>query len=306
MYGSFYEGDSYIVLNTYKEPDSPKLFYDIYYWLGKTTTQDEMGTAAYKTVELDDLLDGAAIQHREVMMYESAQFKALFKAVSYLKGGVATAFKSVEPNAYACKLLHVKKVGKTTSVIEVPCKRDSLNEGDSFVLDTGATIYVWAGKESSPFETLAANLAAENLESSRHGAAKATRDIDDYFWSKLGGQGKIKSKEQAGELLPTVPPMGEGVLFRLSDTTGKLTMSEVARGDLKKEMLCSTDVFVVDPGPELIVWVGSGASQRERAAAMNTATLYLKTQRKPITTPVSVIKEGSGVHNPTFTKIFAN
>ena len=46
--------------------------------------------------------------------------------------------------------------------------------------------------------------------------------------------------------------------------------------------------------------------RRERAAAMNTATLYLKTQGKPITTPVSVIKEGSGVHNPTFTTIFAN
>ena len=118
---------------------------------GKKTTQDEMGTAAYKTVELDDLLDGVPIQHREVMMHESAQFKGLFKAVSYLKGGVASAFNHVEPNAYISKLLHVKKVGKTTSIIEVPCKRDSLNEGDAFVLDTGATIYVWAGSGCSPF-----------------------------------------------------------------------------------------------------------------------------------------------------------
>ena len=105
----------------------------------------------------------------------------LFKAFSYLKGGVDSAFNHVEPNAYASKLLHVKKIGKTTSIIEVPCKRDSLNEGDSFVLDTGATIYVWAGPSSSPFETLAANLAAENLESSRHGAAKATRDIGTHM-----------------------------------------------------------------------------------------------------------------------------
>ena len=131
------------------------------------------------------------------VQHESAQFKALF-ALSYPKGGVDSGFNPVEPNAYTTKLLHVKKVGKTTSIIEVPCKRDSLNEGDSFVLDTGATVYVWAGKDSSPFETLAANLAAENLEQSRHGAAKATRDIDDYFWSKLGGNGRIKSKEQEG------------------------------------------------------------------------------------------------------------
>lgn len=307
MYGRFYEGDSYVVLHTYKESaDSDKLAYDLYFWLGKKTTQDEMGTAAYKTVELDDLLDGVPIQHREVMMHESAQFKGLFKAVSYLKGGVASAFNHVEPNAYISKLLHVKKVGKTTSIIEVPCKRDSLNEGDAFVLDTGATIYVWAGSGCSPFETLAANLAAENLEASRHGAAKATHSIDDYFWKKLGGAGKIKSKDEAGELLPTVPPMGEGALYRLSDSTGKLSIEEVGRGDLTKSMLSSDDVFVVDPGPELIVWIGSGASQRERAAAMNTATQYLKSQGKPITTPVSVIKEGSGVRHATFQKIFAN
>lgn len=62
-YGSFYEGDSYIVLHTYKESsDSPKLAYDIFFWLGKKTSQDEMGTAAYKTVELDDLLDGEVRQ----------------------------------------------------------------------------------------------------------------------------------------------------------------------------------------------------------------------------------------------------
>ena len=153
---------------------------------------------------------------------------------------------------------------------------------------------------------MAANLAAENLEASRHGAAKATHSIDDYFWKKLGGAGKIKSKDEAGELLPTVPPMGEGALYRLSDSTGKLSIEEVGRGDLTKSMLSSDDVSVVDPGPELIVWIGSGASQRERAAAMNTATQYLKSQGKPITTPVSVIKEGSGVRHATFQKIFAN
>ena len=264
------------------------------------------GTAAYKTVELDDLLDGLPIQHREVMLYESDQFKSLFKAVTYLKGGVDSAFNRVEPGAYASRLLHVKKVGKTTSIIEVPCKRASLNEGDSFVLDTGATIYVWAGSESSPFETLAANLAAENLEQERHGAAKATRDIDDYFWKKLGGEGKIKSKEEAGEIMPVKSEMGEGVLYKLSDSTGSMQMTEIGRGELTPSMLDSDDVFVCDPGPELLVWIGGKASAKERAAAMNTATHYLKAQGKAITTPVSVLKEESAMRHPTWKKIFAH
>ena len=241
-----------------------------------------------------------------MQLYESNAFKALFKSMSYLKGGISTAFNHVEPGAYLTKLLHVKKVGKQTSVIEVPCKRESLNEGDSFVLDAGATIYVWAGSASSPFETLAANLAAENLEASRNGAAKATRDIDDYFWEKLGGKGPIKSKEEAGELLPKVPSVGEGVLYKLSDSTGKLSITEVGRGDLKKGMLNTDDVYVCDPGPELLVWVGNGASQKERAAAMNTATAYLKSQGKSIRTPVAVLKEDVAHRHATFQKIFAN
>ena len=52
---ALYDGDSYIILNTYKKiPDSDVLSYDLHFWLGEETTQDEAGTAAYKTVELDD------------------------------------------------------------------------------------------------------------------------------------------------------------------------------------------------------------------------------------------------------------
>ena len=71
------EGDSYVVLHTYLATDvegeeTDKLLYDIHFWLGRTTPIDAAGTAAYKTVELDDLLDGRAKHHREVMGSESA------------------------------------------------------------------------------------------------------------------------------------------------------------------------------------------------------------------------------------------
>lgn len=46
--------------------------------------QDEYGTAAYKTVELDTLLDDVPIQHREVQDYESQLFRSYFQKIEWV------------------------------------------------------------------------------------------------------------------------------------------------------------------------------------------------------------------------------
>ena len=43
-----------------------------------TPSQDEAGVAAYKTVELDESLGGAPVQHREVQNHESKLFISHF------------------------------------------------------------------------------------------------------------------------------------------------------------------------------------------------------------------------------------
>lgn len=305
-YGDFYSGDSYIVLDTVADPESGKLHHTIHFWLGEKTTTDEMGTAAYKTVELDDLLDGEPTQVREVMEHESTAFKALFSHLSYLEGGVETGFHHVAEGSYSAKLLQVRKTNKDgVRVKEVTLARDSLNQGDCFVLDVGATIYVWCGDEASPLEKVAANQAAESIEAKRDGKAKATHDIDDAFWAELGGEGEIKPASAGTDRIPEVDH-GEGVLYKLSDTTGSLSTTEVARGDIGAGMLDTNEVMMLDTTVEIFLWVGTGASDGESRNALSTAMAFLRTNNRPSHTPVHVFKEGTPIRNETWKGIMAS
>jgi hypothetical protein len=155
-------------LHTYKKkPDSPAFAWNVHFWLGKFTTQDEAGTAAYKTVELDDLLGGAPVQYREVQgnfnnlisksdsifsEHESSLFLGYFNnTIRILDGGVDTGFRAVEPTKYQARLLHLKGK-KKVRVTQVDMSHKSLNSGDVFILDAGLDIYQWNGKKAGPQE----------------------------------------------------------------------------------------------------------------------------------------------------------
>ena len=301
-YGKFYMGDSYIVLSTKMMEE--KLVHDIHFWLGKTTSQDEMGVAAYKTVELDDYFDQEPIQHRETMQHESQQFTKLFKQIEYLEGGIDSGFNKVEAGAYVSKLFRVRKVKNTIKVLEMPCVRDSLNHGDCFILDTGATLYPWFGDEASAFEKAKAGTVCHNIANRRFGKAKVLNDIDATFWETLGGEGSVKSADEAEDKINT--DIGEGVLYKLSDDTGKLLCTEVGRGDLTKAMLGSDDVFILDATTEVFIYVGSNASDQERRSAMASAIGYCASQDKPLSTPIHLFKQGSPITNEIWNTIFSN
>ncbi|XP_022245088.1 villin-1-like [Limulus polyphemus] len=74
--GKFYSGDCYIVVYAYSDVEKDNFM--IYYWLGAKSTLDEQGTAALKTVELDEKLDGRAVQIRVVQGKEPPHFMAIF------------------------------------------------------------------------------------------------------------------------------------------------------------------------------------------------------------------------------------
>jgi gelsolin len=296
-YGSFYSGDSYIVLNTYKKKDSDKIRWDIHFWLGKFTTQDEAGTAAYKTVELDDLLGGEPVQHREVQGYESDLFLSYFKnQIKIMEGGIESGFRHVEPEKYNPRLLHIKG-RKKVRVTEVEKSYKSLNSGDVFILDAGLKLYQFNGSKCGPMEKNKGAQLCRAISDERRGQAtiavfeEAGKDVKQFF-AALGGEGPVKSAAEGGADDEDAPK-GERVLFQLSDASGKMEFKQVAKGNaVKRNLLNTNDVFVLDNGAEVFAWIGRKASVGERKNAMQYAHEYLVKFNRPLTTPISRILEG--------------
>jgi len=309
-YGKFFSGDSYIILNTYKKtPDSAALAYNVHFWLGESTSQDEMGTAAYKTVELDDLLGDMPVQYREVQGSESDTFMAIFKGkITIMSGGVDSGFKHVKPEDYKPKLLHLKGK-KTVRVTEVALSSDSLNQGDVFILDAGLKVWQWNGSQAAISEKRKAQEVLNGIKEERLGKAKSkiidSTEDDDEFWKLLGGKGKIHdaipdeekaAAKAAAEFVRSI--------WRLSDESGKLTVEEIAsgKGNIKKSHLKTEDVFFINNADKLFVWIGKGTSKQEKAMAMTYATDFLKGAGRPESTPCLRVVEGN--EPATFAKEF--
>jgi len=293
--------------------------------LGAESTQDEQGTVAIKTIELDDYFGGSPIQHREVQGWESREFSSLFpKGITLMEGGIDSAFDPADPINYKTKLFIVRKTKEHgTRILEVPLKASSLNQGDCFVLDAGIDILSWCGSWASGFEKYEAGQYAENLEGDRKKAeakclhrAEPQGKPSDRFWEKLGDKPEGDIAHDIDETLLNEPPYGEGVLYVLHQDDhldgvevgkiGQMSLTRVADGDLRKDQLVSDDVCIVDTQAELFVWIGKGANAVERRNAMDTAILYLKTNNMPLHTPIHVFKEGQEITNKKWNEIFDN
>jgi len=298
QYGQFYSGDSYIVLHTFQKSPGAPFSYDIHFWLGDHTTQDEYGTAAYKTVECDDYLGGLPVQHRETQGNESKLFLSYFPhGVRILEGGVESGFRHVEATTYKPRLLHVKGSGANLKVSQVNLCRESMNSGDVFILDKGLTVYQFNGAKSAGAERMRAGQVVRAIDDERGSKVEIKvaeegsegADFDD-FWATLGGKGAIKTPEEGGSDKQQAVVKR---LYKLSDATGQLVFTQVAEGPaVKRNLLRSEDVYILDDGGQIWAWVGKGSSAQEKRQALSYGDLYLKHYNRPPLTPISRVLEG--------------
>mmetsp|Transcript_23732 Transcript_23732/g.35199 ORF Transcript_23732/g.35199 Transcript_23732/m.35199 type:complete len:373 (+) Transcript_23732:93-1211(+) len=305
-YGEFHNGDSYIVLQTVKDVSSGAFRYDIYFWIGAESSQDEYGVASYKAVELDDLFGDAPVQHREVQHYESEEFLKCFNgSVKYIDGGIDSGFRHAEEGVgdvtLPSRLYHVRKCGRATKSIQVPFACDSLNHGDAFVLDNGNVVYTWFGEQCSPFERSKAAEVAHNLVISRNGHATLEEDVgdNDTFFDVLGGKGDIKEKEDIENY--EMPIHQDTKLYVLSDADSFIKVKEIVALQSNLE---SSDVCLVDTGDVIFVWIGSGSSLGEQSQAMRMAQKLMSALDRGANTNVVRVLEGQESRVHGFSKAF--
>ncbi|XP_007575728.1 gelsolin a isoform X1 [Poecilia formosa] len=311
LYGGFYTGDAYLILNTIKQR-SGNLQYDLHFWLGDFCSQDESGAAAIFTVQMDDFLGGKPIQYREVQGHESKTFLGYFKSgIKYMKGGVASGFKHVMTNEVTVQRVLQVKGRRVVRATEVPVSWDSFNQGDCFILDLGAEIYQWCGSQSNRFEKLKATQVAKGIrDNERSGRARV------YVCDE--GAEREKMTEVLGPK-PDLPPGASddvkadasnrkrAKLYKVSNASGGMTVTLVAaENPFAQSALESGDCFILDHGSDgkIFVWKGKDANMDERKAALKAADEFIKKMGYPKHTEVQILPESG--ETPLFKQFFKN
>lgn len=304
-HGKFFTGDSYIILNTKEDKKSGALSWDVHFWLGLETTQDEAGAAAILTVQLDDLLRGAPIQHREVQEHESPMFLSYFRnSIRYAAGGVASGFQHVTTNAEGEKRLFHVKGKRNVRVREVGLSFSNMNKGDCFILDAGRDIYVYVGQKSKRVEKLKAISAANQIRDQDHNGRAQVHIVDEFsslndqeeFFRILGsGSPSTVPEETTSEDDAEFETKDAAAvtLYKVSDANGQLQVDTISQKPIRQEFLKTEDCFILDTGSALYVWVGKRATQTEKTQSIARAQSFIQTKKYPAWTPVHRIVEGA-------------
>ncbi|KAJ4804836.1 Villin-3 [Rhynchospora pubera] len=250
-YGKFYSGDSYIILRTSAHRGGAYV-YDIHFWIGKHSTQDEFGTAAIKTIELGEILGGRAIQHREIQGHESGKFLYYFKpCIVPLQEGFASGFKRHEEQ-YEIRL-YVCRGNRVARMNQVPVSLSSLNHDHIFILDTESKVYQFNGKTSSIQERAKALEVITYLKDKFHsgrrcgfaivddGECKPELDSESgEFWAYFGGFAPIA--EKAFDEKELIPNITAPIIYSLAPVDDRIAAIRIVKDDqnIAKESANST------------------------------------------------------------------
>uniref|UniRef100_A0A671U3M3 Gelsolin n=1 Tax=Sparus aurata TaxID=8175 RepID=A0A671U3M3_SPAAU len=311
LYGGFYSGDAYLVLHSTQNRRGT-LQYDLHYWQGSECTQDESGAAAIFAVQMDDYLQGAPVQYREVQGHESSTFTGYFKTgLKYMKGGVASGFQHVVTNDVEVQRLLQVQGRRVVRATEVPVSWDSFNHGDSFILDLGKEIIQWSGSHSNRFEKLKATIVSKGIrDDERCGRAKLLvcdeGEEPERMLEVLGEKPELP-EAHSDDTKMDAAHRKQATLYKVSNADGNMKVSVVAeKNPFSQDALQSSECFILDNGANghIYVWKGKEANPEERHAVLQSSEQFIIQMNYPTHTQVQVLPEHG--ETPLFQQFFKN
>ena len=300
LHGQMFADDCYIVQYTYRAQGSQK--YILYFWLGSRSSQDARGTCALKTIELDDKLNGAAVQVRVVEGKEPNHFLCLFKGKLIIYRGTKKGggLKQIDSTKTAnLTRNHLFRVtgdnAMNTKAVEVECTASNLNSNDAFIIKTKKALYIWFGKLCNGDEREMTRVASRILSGRDYELIVEGKEPHE-FWINLGGKANYtKVREDQ-------PFAVEPRLFQCSNASGTFRAEEIV--GFIQEDLCETDVMILDAWFDIYVWIGNGANNEEKKKAPQLALEYLKKDAARRDPDTAVYSFKQGFEPLTFTGFF--
>ncbi|ERL83940.1 hypothetical protein D910_01384 [Dendroctonus ponderosae] len=320
QYGTFYDTESYIIYaasqygqssgidSVTRDIKGKEIEYHIHFWLGQNTTPEKSGVAAYKTVELDSMLNCSTTQHRETQENESDRFLSYFK----------TGYRILKPaiiqngNKQLPKLYRVK--GKCTpALIEMnSVSWENFRSSDVFIIKAPQTVFVWVGRAANVEEKRHATIISQEMKDQYKisnvvfvddGYEKTIdSDIQKQFSKYLPLEKRVVLPDNGNENGEAGNPKYNLRLYKCSENNGKYRVAEVRSGPLNCTDLNSDvgitfyiykDVYIVDQEINGIwVWVGKRVNEKEKNEALRNARGFVKKKKYPGNTKVTRVVDG--------------
>ena len=316
-HGKFYEGDCYIILQTFID-EAGALDWKIYFWIGEKATLDKRTCSAIHSVNLRNYLGANCRTIREEQADESEDFIKVFGNPDYIQGArTASGFYTVEEIEYTTRMYRIHESlmpnqGGSIHLEPVPLSDDSLDPRHVFLVDAGLKIYVWYGTKCKNLLKSKARLMAEKInKNERKDKGSISIFIQGHepsdFWRILSDldinpDGEEEDEEDAIDQRsppkPHVPDSFTPVIPRLY-IVGlgmgylELPQVEVPANKMKQDHLQTKNVYILDCYSDVFVWVGKKSTRLVRAAALKLSSELFAMLIRPEFAMIHRVSEGT-------------
>jgi hypothetical protein len=293
-FGTFYEGDSFIVL---KKKSISEV--NAHVWVGKDSSRDETGVASFKLLQLDNYFNKNTNIYYEPQGYESNLFLSYFQYINIIQGGIDEDEEKEKTEQFQPRLFNIRSIGSNVKSKQVPINQKSIYSGDVYLFDLGLILFNWRGKKSNGFEKFHGAVLAERIKAKRNSKINVIT-IDEGNDTKYNIEAQkefdnyIKRYEQDYD---NIMEIKEGINFdknfrkmmKLSDEEGNFNFNEE---EYSKNVLESKYTFVIDRGDAVVVWIGNKTSKNEKRFARYYAIRYLRETKRNSSLPIIMVTEG--------------